>query len=75
MKIRLSGLFICGAILCANFAASAAEVKWFISENTPEQTAWMRQLAKTYEDNHPGTKIAIQAMSGEAYKAKLTTSL
>jgi raffinose/stachyose/melibiose transport system substrate-binding protein len=75
MKIRLSGLFICGAILCANFAASAAEVKWFISENTPEQTAWMRQLAKTYEDSHSGTKIAIQAMSGEAYKAKLTTSL
>jgi raffinose/stachyose/melibiose transport system substrate-binding protein len=78
MKLRLSGLLLGGAMLCAGFAAtaaSAAEVKWFISENTPEQTTWMRQVAKTYEASHPGTTIAIQVMSGEAYKAKLTTSL
>jgi raffinose/stachyose/melibiose transport system substrate-binding protein len=75
MKLRISGLLVAGSLLCAGFGASAADVKWFISENTPEQTVWMRQLAKTYEDSHLGTKIVIQVMSGEAYKAKLTTSL
>ncbi len=66
---------VLGALVVGSAAASAAEVKWFISENTPEQTAWMRGLAAKYEASHPGTHIAVQVMSGEAYKAKLTTAL
>ncbi len=69
------------AALCAVFTATLAPaaaqttVKWFISETNPNQTAWQREVAQRYEAQTPGTKIDIQVMAGEPYKAKLTTML
>lgn len=69
------------AAFCAVFAATLAPawaqttVKWFISETNPNQTAWQREVAQRYEAQTPGTKIDIQVMAGEPYKAKLTTML
>ncbi|MBO1075197.1 carbohydrate ABC transporter substrate-binding protein [Roseomonas marmotae] len=69
-----------GAVLVTLMATTAtafadSTVRWFISENTPQQTVWMREVAKRYEESRPGTRIDIQVMSGEPYKAKLTTML
>lgn len=56
-------------------AAAAATVKWFIAESNTAQTAWMREVARAYEARTPGTTVAIEVMTSEPYKAKLTTML
>ena len=55
--------------------AGAATVKWFIAESNTVQTAWMREVAKNYEAANPGTTIAIEVLTSEPYKTKLTTML
>lgn len=63
------------ALLVHAGAAAAATVKWFIAETNSVQTAWMREVARAYEARTPGTTIAIEVMSSEPYKGKLTTML
>ena len=63
------------ASLAAAHSAQAATVRWFIAETNVKQTAWMRDVAKAYEAAHPGTTIAVEVMSSEPYKGKLTTML
>jgi raffinose/stachyose/melibiose transport system substrate-binding protein len=64
------------ALAAAPLHASAeTTVRWFLSESNAAETAWERDLIKTYEASHPGTKIDLMVMSGEPYKAKLTTAL
>jgi len=64
-----------GAILAVQPAMADTTVRWFISETNPEQTAWQRDVARRFEAAHAGTHVEIQVMSGEPYKAKLTTML
>lgn len=63
------------SFLLSGSAAGAATVKWFIAETNSAQTAWMREVARAYEARTPGTTIAIEVMSSEPYKGKLTTML
>lgn len=69
---------LCAAFIALPISGSAwaqTTVKWFISETNSNQTAWQREVARRYEEQTPGTKIDIQVMAGEPYKAKLTTML
>jgi raffinose/stachyose/melibiose transport system substrate-binding protein len=67
---------VCAALVCSTGAAWAqTTVRWFISETTPAMTVWQREVAKRYEESHPGARVEVQVMSGEPYKAKLTTML
>ena len=70
----MAGLALTGLVRPGTARADTS-VRWFISETNPAQTAWQREMAKAYEAAHPGTRIDIQVMGGEAYKAKLTTML
>ena len=77
---RVAAAFAAAALGLALLAWPApgwaqATVKWFLSETNPNQTAWQREVAQRYEAQNPGTKIEIQVMAGEPYKAKLTTML
>lgn len=76
----MRAVFRVGAVLtmlaCSTAAAWAdTTVRWFISETSPAMTAWQKEVARRYEESHPGTRIDVQVMSGEPYKAKLTTML
>ncbi len=75
---RIATVAAIGVTLGAMFATQAAAettVRWFLSESNAAETAWERDLIKTYEASHPGVKIELTVMSGEPYKAKLTTAL
>ena len=76
MLARLRAACVCVTLVAAALPAAAqTTVRWFISENTAETTVWQRDVARRYQEAHPGTRIDIQVMSGEPYKAKLTTML
>ncbi len=74
---RLATIAILGATFGTAALPAEAEttVRWFMSESNATETAWERDLIKTYEASHPGVKIDLTVMSGEPYKAKLTTAL
>ena len=50
-------------------------VKWLHIEANPAQVAIWTEAARAYEQSHPGTKVDLQFLENEAFKAKLTTTL
>ncbi|MBB3611723.1 extracellular solute-binding protein [Rhizobium sp. BK602] len=59
----------------ATGAAADTVVKWLHLETDPNYVAVWRKLADQYEAKHPGTKIEMQFLANEAFKAKLPTLL
>ncbi len=73
-KLAVAGL-IAAVALAPRLAAAETVVRWMINDSTPAQTQWMKDVAHAYEQGHPGVRIDVQPIAGEAYKAKLTTAL
>ncbi|MFT4183841.1 MAG: extracellular solute-binding protein [Rhizobium sp.] len=59
----------------ATNAAADTTVKWLHLETDPNYVAVWRKIADQYEAKHPGTKIEMQFLANEAFKAKLPTLL
>ncbi|SCB22412.1 ABC transporter substrate-binding protein [Rhizobium hainanense] len=59
----------------ATGAAADTVVKWLHLETDPNYVAVWRKIADQYEAKHPGTKIEMQFLANEAFKAKLPTLL
>ncbi|MGY5780019.1 ABC transporter substrate-binding protein [Rhizobium sp. LEGMi135b] len=66
-----------GLAILAGATGAAAEtvVKWLHLETDPNYVAVWRKIADQYEAKHPGTKIEMQFLANEAFKAKLPTLL
>ncbi len=76
MRMWLRSAVLCTALMVSSLPALAqTTIRWFISENTAETTAWQRDVARRYQEANPNVRFNIEVMSGEPYKAKLTTSL
>ncbi len=56
-------------------AAANTTVKWLHLEANPAYVAIWRKIADEYQAKHPGTKIEMQFLANEAFKAKLPTLL
>ncbi len=69
------GLAAAACLLWANSAAADTTVKWLHIEANPAQVKIWEEVARAYEASHPGTKIEMQFLENEAYKAKLPTIL
>lgn len=59
----------------ATSAFADTTVKWLHLEANPAYVAIWRKIADEYEAKHPGTKIEMQFLANEAFKAKLPTLL
>jgi len=59
----------------ATSAVADTTVKWLHLEANPAYAAIWRKIADEYEAKHPGTKIEMQFLANEAFKAKLPTLL
>jgi raffinose/stachyose/melibiose transport system substrate-binding protein len=66
-----------GLAIFAGVTSAAAEttVKWLHLEANPAYVAIWRKIADEYQAKHPGTKIEMQFLANEAFKAKLPTLL
>ena len=66
-----------GLTMLAGVTSAAADttVKWLHLEANPAYVAIWRKIADEYEAKHPGTKIEMQFLANEAFKAKLPTLL
>ncbi|MFK0164758.1 ABC transporter substrate-binding protein [Rhizobium sp. NPDC090279] len=66
-----------GLAILAGVTSAAAEttVKWLHLEANPAYVAIWRKIADEYQAKHPGTKIEMQFLANEAFKAKLPTLL
>ena len=66
-----------GLTMLAGVTSAAADttVKWMHLEANPAYVAIWRKIADEYEAKHPGTKIEMQFLANEAFKAKLPTLL
>ena len=66
-----------GLTMLAGVSSAAADtvVKWLHLEANPAYVAIWRKIADEYEAKHPGTKIEMQFLANEAFKAKLPTLL
>ena len=66
-----------GLAILAGVSSAAADtvVKWLHLETDPTYVAVWRKIADQYEAKHPGTKIEMQFLANEAFKAKLPTLL
>ena len=62
-----------GLTMLAGVSSAAADtvVKWLHLEANPAYVAIWRKIADEYEAKHPGTKIEMQFLANEAFKAKL----
>jgi raffinose/stachyose/melibiose transport system substrate-binding protein len=73
---RLNSLAIAATALLAASGAQADEtVKWLHIEQNPAQVAIWNQAAQAFGAENPGTKVNLQFLENEAFKAKLTTIL
>ena len=75
MKLRtLLGASVALA-LSASSAFADVTVKWMHLNTDPGIAAAWEEIVKNYEAAHPGTKIEMQFLENEAFKAKLPTLL
>ncbi|MCA3260964.1 MAG: extracellular solute-binding protein [Telmatospirillum sp.] len=61
--------------LSAGGAMAQTTVKWLHLEVNPNQLKIWEEVARSFEAAHPGTKIEMQFLENESYKAKLPTLL
>ncbi len=61
--------------LSAGAAMAQTTVKWLHLEVNPAQIKIWEEVARDFEAKNPGTKIEMQFLENEAYKAKLPTLL
>ncbi|MFK0331807.1 extracellular solute-binding protein [Rhizobium sp. NPDC090275] len=62
-------------LIAAGTAAADTTIKWMHLEVDPTYLGIWQQIVKNYEAEHPGTKIEMQFLENEAFKAKLPTLL
>ncbi|MBN9496296.1 MAG: extracellular solute-binding protein [Alphaproteobacteria bacterium] len=70
-------LFATAAILAVSAGPSLAQttVKWMHLEVNPAQIKIWEEVAREFEAKNPGTKVEMQFLENESYKAKLPTLL
>jgi raffinose/stachyose/melibiose transport system substrate-binding protein len=70
-------LFAAAAVLAVSAGPSLAQttVKWMHLEVNPAQIKIWEEVAREFEAKHPGTKVEMQFLENESYKAKLPTLL
>jgi len=73
--MKLKGLAVSAAILCAGPALAQTTVDWLHIETNPGIAELMSAAAAEYDAAHPDTTINVQVLENEAFKAKLTTLL
>jgi raffinose/stachyose/melibiose transport system substrate-binding protein len=64
-----------GLLLAVGTATAQTTVKWLHIEQNPTQVKIWEEVARKFEAQHPGTKVEMQFLENEAYKAKLPTIL
>ena len=62
-------------LIAAGTAAADTTIKWMHLEINPTYLGVWQQIVKNYEAEHPGTKVEMQFLENEAFKAKLPTLL
>jgi raffinose/stachyose/melibiose transport system substrate-binding protein len=62
-------------LIAAGTAAADTTIKWMHLEIDPTYLGVWQQIVKNYEAEHPGTKVEMQFLENEAFKAKLPTLL
>ncbi len=71
----------CAPLFCIAFAASVASasaettVRMMHVDPNPKNVAVWREIADQFEASHPGTKVKLEYLENEAFKAKLPTLL
>jgi raffinose/stachyose/melibiose transport system substrate-binding protein len=73
--LRRLALGAAGLLLAAGSATAQTTVKWLHIEQNPIQVKIWEEVARKFEAQHPGTKVEMQFLENEAYKAKLPTIL
>ena len=69
------GLAVSAWLLVSGAAGADTTVKWLHIEANPAQVKIWEEVARSYEASHPGTKIEMQFLENESFKAKLPTIL
>lgn len=64
-----------GLLLAVGTATAQTTVKWLHIEQNPTQVKIWEEVARKFEAQRPGTKVEMQFLENEAYKAKLPTIL
>ncbi|WP_283192571.1 extracellular solute-binding protein [Rhizobium sp. AN80A] len=62
-------------LIAAGSAMAETTIKWMHLEIDPTYIGVWKQIVKNYEAERPGTKIEMQFLENEAFKAKLPTLL
>ncbi|MBL8807133.1 MAG: extracellular solute-binding protein [Rhodospirillales bacterium] len=76
MSIFKGSLLAAGAFaLSTGVAAAQTTVKWLHLEVNPAQIKIWEEVARDFEAKNPGTKVEMQFLENESYKAKLPTLL
>ncbi len=76
MSIFKGSLLAAGALaLSTGVAAAQTTVKWLHLEVNPAQIKIWEEVARDFEAKNPGTKVEMQFLENESYKAKLPTLL
>lgn len=73
--ITAAALAMAGGLIVTNDAVADSVIRWMHVEQVPSTTALWAQIAKDFEAKHPGTKIELQFLENQAFKAKLPTLL
>lgn len=73
--IRFTASLAAAAMMLCGPAVAQTTVKWLHIEANPAQVKIWEEAARSFEAKHPGTKIEMQFLENEAYKAKLPTIL
>lgn len=68
-------LFAAVLAVSAGPALAQTTVKWMHLEVNPAQIKIWEEVARAFEAKHPGTKVEMQFLENESYKAKLPTLL
>lgn len=75
MGLFAKAVLVAGLALAANAAQAQTTVKWLHIEANPAQVKIWEEVARGFEAKNPGTKVEMQFLENEAYKAKLPTIL
>ncbi|MBI1244052.1 MAG: extracellular solute-binding protein [Alphaproteobacteria bacterium] len=76
MNVFKGSLLAVGALaLSAGAVCAQTTVKWLHLEVNPAQIKIWEEVAREFEAKHPGTKVQMQFLENESYKAKLPTLL
>ncbi len=73
--LNRSLLVAAALLLSAGSSAAQTTVKWLHLEVNPAQIKIWEEVARAFEASHPGTKVEMQFLENESYKAKLPTLL